>query len=189
MRTRKIVAAVAHVSLLGGGSALLAANGMGCGADTQKSMMTKEKMGCDGSGMNMTGDSQKATKMGCSSDKGSTKKGCGMHDKGEKGMHGMMGSSMKELMYALNAIDLTTEQQKEIDKLKIDMKYAKMEMKKDEKTPFQEALSEKGFDKDAFEKAVTKKMTEQAKMKAEHIAKVFKILTKEQIKEINEHLN
>ncbi len=175
MRLSKVVAAFIVVGVLGSGSAILA-NSHGMGEGDKKVHMQKGAQGCGDKDMHMQKGAQ-----GCGDKKG---KACG-----DKRAH-KKDTTMRELMFGLNALDLTTEQRKEIEKLKIDMKFEKMELcgKKDDKTPFQKALSESGFDKKAFIAAKQEKGVKKAEIKAEFLSKVFKLLSKDQIKELNEHI-
>ncbi len=112
-------------------------------------------------------------------------------DKQEKGKHQKGGKGCKDgschggAMMSLSAVKLTAEQKTKIDAINEEFRteMAKLHIKGKQgmKDPFVVAG---GFDKEAFKKDRTEKMQKHIDMQAEHLAKIWAVLTPEQQKTI-----
>lgn len=91
------------------------------------------------------------------------------------------GDNSKFLMGLLNTLDLTKEQQTQIDQFTKEYTV--------ERTKVFEAFSVDGFDKQKYIDAYTNKRTNMVKAQANFIENVYSVLTTEQKKEMKEELN
>ena len=112
----------------------------------------------------------------------------GMHKQNRK----MHKQSMRKRggMQMLSQLKLTDEQQFQVSILRDEMR---LEMKKLRGAKHQgkmmQFVGDNGFDKKAFMKEADSKHTKMMDIRANHMEKVFKILTKEQISELKKNLN
>lgn len=110
----------------------------------------------------------------------------GKHQKGGKGCGDAMkgGGCCGGAMMSLSTVKLTPEQKSKIDAINEEFRaeMAKLHIKeKGMKDPFVVAG---GFNKEAFKKERAEKMQKHLDMKAEHLAKIWAVLTPEQQKSI-----
>jgi Spy/CpxP family protein refolding chaperone len=115
----------------------------------------------------------------------------------KKGWHGykmrqkgIKHSSNQHMGQMFSQLKLTDEQQFQISILRDEMK---LEMKKlrgaKQQGKMAKFIGDNGFDKEAFTKEANTMKTKKIVLKADHMEKVFKILTKEQIAELKKNLN
>ena len=139
-------------------------------------------MNCDGSGqkgMKSQQTMQKQTK-NC----GSKMSKKGMKHSGKK----MMGRHGGNQMFS--QLKLTDDQQFKLSILKDEMKLEMKKLRGSKKQgKMMQFVGENGFDKKAFMKNSDEKHEKMSEMRASHMEKVFKILTKEQIAELKKNLN
>jgi Spy/CpxP family protein refolding chaperone len=106
------------------------------------------------------------------------KQNCSMQ--GKRGMQ--RGGGM---MPMLANLDLSDEQKYQLSILRDEMR---LEMKKSmgmqQRPDFSKFITKDGFDKEAFVKSMDEKHTKMIQIKADHMQKVFKILTKAQIEKL-----
>lgn len=122
----------------------------------------------------------KGSMKGCDGDKKGSKKG--KKDNGDR--------SFAELMFALNGLNLTSEQRGEIGVLMVDMKFAKKDLREKslQKSALQDALKSGKFNEAVFVDKMTEKSKEYASLKAKFFTQVLSVLTPEQIVELNEYI-
>ncbi|MDA7848122.1 Spy/CpxP family protein refolding chaperone [Sulfurospirillum sp.] len=105
----------------------------------------------------------------------------------QKGMQHNDNQNMRQMFYK---IKLTDDQQFKLsilrDEMKLEMKKLRGNKRQGKMLDF---ISEDGFDKDAFIKEADKNHEKMIDIKASHMEKVFKILTKEQIAKLKKNLN
>jgi len=139
---------------------------------------------CDGSG-------QKTMKNQQAMQQQTQKRGWHGYKMRQKGIQhhnniGNRGAGMQ--MFA--QLNLTDEQQFQLsilrDEMRLEMKKLRGVNKQGQMLKF---VNENGFDKKAFMKDRNEMQTKRLALKAEHMEKVFKILTKEQIAELKKNLN
>jgi len=110
----------------------------------------------------------------------------GMMGSGMAGHHGMMGSGgmgrMHGGMQMFSQLNLTSEQQYKLSILRDEMRLEMRKQMHNAQPMEQMGTFFKGdnFDKDAFKNQMEKQHDKMLNLKANHMEKVFKILTKEQ---------
>jgi Spy/CpxP family protein refolding chaperone len=162
----KILATVLVVGTLA--TASLAYN-QNCPNAGQKGMM-------QGQGMQQQGMMQKGMNKQCANQgKMMSKRGMGRH-----------GGGMQ--MFA--QLNLSDDQKFQMsilrDEMKLEMKKARGAKQKGKMMNF---IKDNGFDKDAFKKEANERHQKMMELKAAHMEKVFKLLTKEQVAQLQKNLN
>ena len=144
---------------------------------------------------------QKGTQQGMMQGQGKNQKGMQQNEQiKKKGWHGykmrqkgikhndnsMQNSYGTQMFSKLN---LTDDQKYKLSILKDEMK---LEMKKlrgpKKQNKMMKFVNDSGFDKKAFTKEAESKSTKRIALRANHMEKVFKVLTKEQIAELKKNL-
>jgi len=100
------------------------------------------------------------------------------------------GMSRRGGMQMFSQLNLSDDQRYQLsilrDEMKLEIKKARGVRKQGQMMNF---LNDSGFDKDAFKKDINARQQKMLDLKAIHMEKVFKILTKEQIVELKKKLN
>lgn len=103
---------------------------------------------------------------------------------------GMKHNDNQHMGQMFSQIKLTDDQQFKLsilrDEMRLEMKKLRGNKRQGKMLDF---ISEKGFDKDSFVKEADKNHEKMIDIKANHMEKVFKVLTKEQISELKKNLN
>ena len=124
---------------------------------------------------------QKGMKQGQSTQQGMMKKG---HKMNKKGMSRHGGMQM------FSQLNLNDDQKFKLsilkDEMKLEMKKLRGAKKQGKMVKF---VGDDGFDKKAFMAEADSKHTKMMAIKANHMEKVFKILTKEQVAELKKKIN
>jgi len=101
-----------------------------------------------------------------------------------KGMHGSKGG-----MQMLSQLNLSDDQKFQMSILRDENKLAMKKLRGPQKRgQMMKFVGEGGFDKAAFKKEANAKHLQKMELKAAHMEKVFKLLTKEQIAELKTKL-
>jgi Spy/CpxP family protein refolding chaperone len=99
----------------------------------------------------------------------------------QKGMHKHMRHN-KDGMRMFSQLNLTSEQKYQLSILKDEMR---LQMKKSrgysKQNKIMQFVSDNGFDKEAFKKAMSEDQSKQLELRADFMEKAFNILTKEQV--------
>ena len=146
---------------------------------------------CDGSGYKNMHDQQRMNQQSKRGWSGHNMMGR-HHFMGERGCLNNSNKMRKGYggMQILSQLKLTNDQQFQLsilrDEMKLEMKKLRGNKRQGRMLDF---ISEKGFDKDSFVKEDDKNHKKMMKIKVNHMEKVFKILTKEQIAELKKRLN